>query len=273
MISAIFVFILSLAGSVNSETKIQPACSEMAGSDELLAKANTKYVMLGEIHGNNEMPMMAADIACLYAESGKPVTVALEWDNNNQTAIDTYLASDGGEEALAAFGTAPVWQGFQDGRASGAILHLIERLRVMHLAGKIRRVIAIDQIGQGPNWNREKAMADNILAIDRGEGGVIVTLIGNYHSRKAVAEDGDDADGRKIYTAGYLPADETVSLMMLHNGGQSWVCYSDHSCGPKEMGRERNEARAIKFIDNPYKHDGILELGVPITASSPAKFD
>jgi len=275
-INAVIQIALALAAitdtSPAAETikSITEPCPALQGSEELLAKADTQYVMLGEFHGNNEMPMMVADIACLYAEEGRPVTVGLEWYKGNQPAIDAFLISDGSKEAVAAFGDAPVWKNtFKDGRSSEAFVRLMDRLRLMHLAGQVTRVVAIVQIGRGENWNREKAMADNLLAIDRGPNGVVVTLIGNLHSRKGLNK---RAAGPSKFTAGYLPAGKTVSLLMRSNGGQSWACYSMDDCGPKEIDKLRTEARAIHFVENRYQHDGLLELGVPVTSSPPARF-
>jgi len=107
-------------------------CPQIAGAERLWAKPETQWVMVGEMHGTAEMPALFANLVCQAAESGRPITVALEQDAEMQPAIDAFLTSDGGPAAHSAFLAAPMWnRKMQDGRASQAMLALYDRLRVM----------------------------------------------------------------------------------------------------------------------------------------------
>jgi hypothetical protein len=89
--------------------------------------------IFGEIHGTAEAPALFADFVCAAAQQG-PVLVGLELAEEEQPALDVFLASDGSPQARAALLARPHWQS-QDGRASRAKLALVERLHALRAAG------------------------------------------------------------------------------------------------------------------------------------------
>lgn len=77
-------------------------CNPIPGWERVLADEKVRIVVLGEMHGTNEMPALFADAVCLTAQA-RSVVVALEQPSVDQAAVDAFLASDGGDEAKRAF--------------------------------------------------------------------------------------------------------------------------------------------------------------------------
>jgi hypothetical protein len=247
-----------------------PACPQVVGVEHLWAKAETRWVMIGEMHGTAEMPAAFGDMVCKAAtDSGRPVTVALEQDVEMQPAIDAFIASDGGPAARAAFLKARMWNGkMQDGRASQAMLALYDRLRVLKQGGRIRAVVAFIPSmtgwkGDGP-YNME--LADMLRALPVAPNGLILAYMGSVHAAKSSVGQGAHA---------FLPAgadlapERTISLYIDSNGGAAWTCMQD-GCAPHPM-QARDAKRGFTPADRlPWRYDWIFELGAPATASPPA---
>ena len=110
---------------------VEPACTAIPGWEQILADEAVRFVILGEMHGSNELPAVFADAVCLTARD-RPVVVALEQTSADQPAIDAFMASDGGAEARRTFLGAQMWNApMKDGRSSEAYFRLFETLRQM----------------------------------------------------------------------------------------------------------------------------------------------
>lgn len=244
-------------------------CAPLPGADAVLARAETRWIMLGEIHGTAEMPVALTDLACLAGERMRPVVVAIEQTVENQPILDRYLVSDGGEAARAALLAAPMWRGrWKDGRSSEAMLAMIERLRIMKRARRIARVVAFDPDVSESSADRNALMAKNLRAIDPGRGGVVLVLVGGLHAQKSEIRFGPEPYPA---AAQLLPREATVSLMMLGDVGTAWVCMEAEQCGVTPVGAPRKEPRGISMMPAPDgSFDGILDMGRPLTASPPA---
>lgn len=119
-------------------------CVPVPGAVQLW-QPDVRWVIVGEMHGTNEAPDAFANLVCLAAASKRPVTVALEFSPDDQSIIDSYLASNGGADARSNLSKLHTFSsGMQDGRGSLAFLRLFERLRVMKRAGQISGVVASD---------------------------------------------------------------------------------------------------------------------------------
>ena len=115
-------------------------CQPIDGIRPLLEPGT--ILLLGEIHGTEESPAFALHTACHAARSGLPVIVGLELRAVEQARVDAFLASSGTDEDRRALLAGSVWQaGYQDGRASHAMVDLIDGLRVMRGEGHEVRVI------------------------------------------------------------------------------------------------------------------------------------
>lgn len=244
-------------------------CTPVAGADQLW-RPGIRWVLVGELHGTNEIPDAFANLVCLAGERQRAVTVALEYSADWQDTIDTYLASDGGAAARAALLAIPVWGSrLQDGRTSTAFLRLFERLRVLKRAGRIAGVVAADVRSRaamaGP---RDAAMARAWQAIPVAGDGVVLALVGNLHAMRTSWT----FAGRTIETAGSLmPRAQTMTVNVMGLGGTAWTCQDD-GCAPHAAGDARFAKAGIAATTDPaIPYDAMYELGVPTTAALPAK--
>ncbi|UYY78317.1 hypothetical protein [Sphingomonas sp. R1] len=256
MISS-FLFALAMAGSAD--------CHTVPGAERLWAPG-VRYVVVGELHGTNETPDGFANLACLAGDSGRPVTVALEYPADAQAAIDAWLQSDGSERARAALLALPIWHGeMQDGRGSVAFLRLFERLRVLKQAGRLRGVVASDVVALPQQGTRDAAMAESWKRIDAGTDGIVLVLVGNLHAMRQERE-----GFQMVPAASFLPRDRTVTLNVVGNGGEAWNCQAE-GCGAHRAGPERAAAEGIVLSDDAADSwDARYELGKPMTAAGPA---
>ncbi|MCP3135720.1 hypothetical protein LXT23_00005, partial [Pyxidicoccus sp. QH1ED-7-1] len=67
-------------------------------------------LLLGEMHGTQEVPRFVAQAACQATVAGTPVTVGLELPLENQTRVDAFLESAGGEDDWLKLMEAPFWR-------------------------------------------------------------------------------------------------------------------------------------------------------------------
>src|SRR5690606_452039 len=99
-------------------------CSPIPGWEQVLARAEARWIVIGEMHGSNEVPELFTDAVCRTAQSRR-VVVGIEQPAIQQDAINTFLASDGGEAARRLFLEAAMWNGpMKDGRSSEAFFRL-----------------------------------------------------------------------------------------------------------------------------------------------------
>jgi len=255
------LFALAAAGAAS--------CPKVVGADRLWAKPETQWVMIGEMHGTAEMPAFFGDLVCqAAANSGRPVTVALEQDAEMQPAIDAFLASDGGPAARNAFLAASMWRGkMQDGRASQAMFALYDRLRAMKQSGQIRGVVAFIPVMDG--WKGEgpynAGMAERLQEAAAGRIDIVLAYMGSVHAAKSSMGQGANAF---LPAAADLPPERTVSVYLDSNGGEAWNCMGD-SCAPHPM-QARDAKRGFVSADGlPWRFDWVFELGSKASASPP----
>jgi hypothetical protein len=245
-----------------------PMCMPLAGASALW-QPRIRWVIVGEMHGTNEAPDAFANLVCLAAKTGRPVTVALEYSSDDQIAIDAYLASDGSAQAQAALLRLFLFSAkTQDGRGSVAFLRLWEKLRLMKCSGTISGVVASDVGRSTPEGHeRNAAMAISWTAIRAPANGIIISLVGNLHAMRKPIVIGD----RTITPAGSLmPAQRTITVNIDGNGGKAWNCQED-GCAPHDSGDPRQAVRGIVYsTDADRQWDATYELGVETTAAYPA---
>lgn len=243
-------------------------CIPVPGADQLW-QSETRWIIVGELHGTTETPEAFANLACLAAETGRPVMVALEYSADWQPVIDAYLASDGGPKARLALLRLSMWNAdMQDGRGSVAVLGMLDRFRRMKQAGQITGVIGTDVGRSTPSGQtRDAAMAQAWTAIPVAANGMVLALAGNFHAmRNAVVQ-----SGQTISTAGSLmPPKRTMTVNVVGNGGTAWNCQSD-GCGAHNAGPTKTATAGIVFNDRTdASWTATYELGRPTTAAIPA---
>ena len=259
MITALAAMLLSTAAT---------PCLAVPGAD-LLWGAGTNWVVTGEMHGTNETPDAFANLVCLAAGKGRPVTVALEYPVDEQPVIDAFLASDGGPGAKAALFAAPIWhKDLQDGRSSVAFVQLFERLRVMKRQHMIVGVHAFDvPDASAEPRERNAAMADRLAALAPHPDQLVMVLVGNFH---AIRHPLERAGKTILPAAALLPRARTITVNVVGNGGTAWICQQD-GCGPHEYGNDPKAEAGIALVpDADSRWDAFYMLGATVTAAVPA---
>jgi len=236
-------------------------CTDIPGTEPVLAAG--RIVMVGELHGTNEMPAEFLRLVCSALRRGQAVSVGLEMFDPNG-ALGAYMSSLGDSGARQALLAARHWNGMRDGRSSVAWLDMIETLRSWRQGGLPLTVFALyDAPGPG---SYDQAMAARL----RGErsarpGTLILTYTGNVHSMLKPVP-GLPAP------MGSLVADlDPVSIGLSSEGGQSWACMGAGPCGVNEFPAQ--PAKGPLHAAAPAAQTGVYTLQLNVgrmTASPPA---
>ncbi len=255
----------------------QPAsCPAVEGLAPLLEPGAVS--LFGEMHGTTEAPAFVADVICGLLAAGRSVTVGLELPLGEETALAAYLDSKGSPQDRTTFLSRDFWQQpYQDGRASAAMIGLIDSLRQMRHAGQRLEVIVFDLATPASSSQaRDRAMADRLrAAIEASSSDLFVVLTGNVHARVSRGTPWDEGYEPMAYLASKsLPARKWISLNLSSAGGTAWMCTSGEASDCKVHpipGRSRDRRRGIELggelQDQPYH--GTYYVG-GLTASLPA---
>lgn len=238
-------------------------CEPLAGASNLLAAGTT--VFIGEIHGTRETPALVANLACQAAARGRSVTVGFEISNDEQPMFERYLASAGTPADRSALFESEFWRAsYPDGRQSEALLHSLDRIRVLQRQGARIRLLLFDgALTEFPGLDSDGAMAQRILR-ERSQrpDDVLVLLAGNAHASKTGA-----AAGAHLVAAG-LPF---VALDLAYSHASAWCCMG--TCARHELpaGTDRGRDPFVRIdpaVAGP-NFDGIVYLN-QVNASPPA---
>lgn len=237
-----------------------------------------RVIALGETHGTVESPRFAGALVCALARMGAPVVLALEVPTTEQPAIDMFVS--GGSEAgfSEALRTSPFWsRKVQDGRSSQAMLSLLRQVRSLRAQGLSVFVIAIDGAAgkRKSNGTQDELMAANLTsALESHHQAHVVALLGSVHARRTAGSPYDSTFRSAVHL---LSARPLLSLLMVHTGGEAWVCQGatmqELACGPtRRDGNQSAATTAPTVVLDPQAwpgYDGHFYVG-PITASPPA---
>ncbi len=269
-IASVFFGMALAAFPVLAET---PPCHPLGGLDEVLKPG--KILLLGETHGTAESPAFVADLACHAAQTGRPVTVALEVNRAETPRVEAYLASKGLPEDRATLVQGDFWSNqVRDGRSSEAMAGLVESLRRLRQQGASLKVELIDpgpgEYKDGPD--RDRRMAANLeAAVERSPGDVFVSLTGNLHNLLVRGWSNNPDYPWMGYLLRQKYADRIVSLVDASTGGSAWLCFGPGECGPQKLGGRggTGSPRIILHPRDESGYDGTYFIGA-ITASPPA---
>ena len=266
--------IASLAATLLTASPVAD-CATIAGLDQKIADPKLNYLLVGEYHGTQEMPGIAADALCAAAATGRTVVLGVEFTPANQPFLDAYLASDGGAEARKALLSAPAWTE-EGGRTTVAIVDMMERARVLAKAGHKIAITAFDRVPEPiVSQERETGMADGLArAQAEHPGSLVVALTGLGHADK----EGWVSRTPPITSAGgILPQDRTLSIAFARPGGQYWGCHAPNGdrtrgCTAYDMPPREPVAQRGIVWDSTLRggFDGVYSVGSAYTASEPA---
>ena len=266
-------FLLAL-GLVNHAAAASASCAPIPGADQIWSRAGVHWVFIGELHGSNETPAAFRELVCDAIAQGKHVTVALERPTSEQAALDNILTAKINDLSAAreSLLRLPRWKEGMDGLASEAMLRLLVSLRELRTLHPDLKVVAFDAPYSGPPSSaaRDEALGHALLSLrPEKPNDLVLILTGNLHAMQASKRGYDLA-------AMYLPPKEILSLIVTDRGGESWSDDTAGGCGPWKGGVGDKDAKKPYgiFLDPglaPFgKVDGVLSLGVPLTASAPA---
>lgn len=212
---------------------------------------------------------MFFDLVCEAAARG-PVIVGLEFPETSQAALDRWLASNGDGTARAALLREPFWR-FRDGRASEAMLELLERLRRLRASGRrLSLLLFVPRSADSLTTAQyERAMAANWRrALARMSGARLLVLVGNIHSRQARHRDFEPAGM-------HMPPNATLTFGPLTVGGSTYNCYGA-DCGAHPAGSTPAIIPPRGVIPTPPQavatmpYNYLYSPGRPFTPSPPA---
>jgi len=230
-------------------------------------------VIVGERHGTNEFPALVSRLATAGARHG-PLIVAVELADDARQPTADYVRSNGTVDDRTHMLSTASWQR-QDGRASLAMLRLIEQLRKLTSEGANIDTDVFDvECPGGPDLGsfqnaREQLLAERLLTIR--ERGTTIVLTGNIHAELFARPDAPDD---------FVPAAARISrhtglvtLVGRHSGGASWctlpidgrLVTAAHPVDGVDLGAET----FVETEQSQSAHHGIAYVG-RITPSPPA---
>ena len=266
-----------LAASATAMPSPSAVASSPSAKDLLLQViGDHRVVLLGELHGTQETPALAGQLAAHFAATHRPALLGLEIARNEQDDVDRYLASDGGAEAQASLLAGEHWSPPHDGRDSQAMLELIEEVRQLRASGADVRIIYFDAHDAEMNL-RNRRMADTLRAAAvRSPGAILLVLTGNVHAMTHRPPGGlYGEDGKPIeapMTAGrYLSNLDPVSVDIDAASGEYWACLSYGQCNRQAVRSRTTQARAVLEKEVPTESAWDYSLVLPrFHASTPA---
>ncbi|WP_342378842.1 hypothetical protein NVS55_05490 [Myxococcus stipitatus] len=236
-------------------------------------------LLLGELHGTEEVPRFVAQSACQALVAGIPVTVGLELPLENQTRVDAFLESQGSEDDWLKLMESPFWRSpYPDGRGSEAMANLLEQLRLLRARGLDVEVFVFDH-PKANGQEREDAMAATVIhQVESSPKRFHMVLSGNIHSRTKKGLPWDE----QRRPMGYLVnerLDDVVALDMAYDSGTAWICSVDGKgirdrldCGVRDTKGRNNGDRYFMHLwgsANAEGYHGVFYVG-PVKASEPA---
>jgi len=260
----VFLLLLLIGSRAAAES-----CVAIAGLEPL---RGAQTILIGEMHGTNEMPAFTSNLACHLLTQKQAVTVALElphsWTAAMQQTSDLRMA-------LKQAGWNSYWQ---DGRTSAAMLQLIETVTALRATGADISLLAFDVDEPPADGKRDHAMAARLQqAIQQQPERVYVVLTGNLHARNKHDSHPFAKEPMALLLAHALPIRRQLSLLGHYNNGTAWACFADAGCGAQPLtGKTQSTLHGIAGWRDPeltaIGYDAAFYLGT-ISASAPAVLD
>ncbi|RKH04343.1 hypothetical protein D7V97_25425 [Corallococcus sp. CA053C] len=234
-------------------------------------------MLLGELHGTQEVPRFIAQSVCQLVTSGTPVSVGLELPVENEERVKHFLQSQGQEADWLKLMESPFWRSpYPDGRGSEAVANMLEQLRQLRAQGLDVAVFVYDHpklTGQ----QREEALAATVLSHVKAEPQRFhLVMSGNVHSRTAQGlpwDKGYQPMGRLLKAQ----LKDVTALDMAYDSGSAWICAADQKgrkldCGVKATkGKDNGDRFFVHVWDSPNAegYHGVFYVG-RVSASEPA---
>lgn len=259
----VFLATFEMAGISASAQPLDSTLRDAAARIHSAAGAHG-LILLGEMHGTREIPLLVASLVEAYARE-TPVILCLEVPVSEQAAIDRYFDSDGSAGARAALRQGTFWQvrGVQhDGRRNFDVLELIERMRALRHRGHRVAILAFDN-AQGARVDseaRDEAMSVRLRAARLAQPtSRLIALAGNVHTMRRRPENAP-AQMQRPMGSRLLDLDP-FAVDISARAGQFWACLKQ--CGPQD-------AHPRAQSSGP-SNDGVYDFDVVLQQLSVAK--
>jgi hypothetical protein len=271
--AAMVLVVVTLAVDVRAQAPKRATCDPVDGLAPLLKPGTV--AIFGEIHGTAESPAFVGTVMCHAAAAGIPVILGIEQASEMNAATDAFVHSSGTAADRSRLLAMKMWADtYQDGRASSAMLRLLDRAREMEATGARVRVVAFSETAPtGPE--RDRLMAANIVKAAAAEpDAIMIVLTGNLHSRMKVGVSFNAAYEPMGYLVRHQLADRVVyGFDVSYDAGSAWICeQSEASCGAHALkGNPRVARGSVEFTAavNPQGYNGLYGVGA-ISAAEPA---
>ena len=263
------------ATAATGPSRARPPCGHFAGIESVLAgAANKRFVIVGERHGTEQSPRLFGQLVCSASRS-RPVNVFLELATSSTAVVQSFVSSDGSDQAKQALLRSDIWdRRYADGRSSEAIFSLLETLRILVRAGADIRVFSTqpDYLTAQPQFYDELARADGWarLAAARPDA-VNLVLVGRAH---AALRDNDDLGF--LPAAAHLRAAEVLAIGPAEEGGAQWSLDVSPTGQPLMgvhplPGRPRGRGGIGMLRDTASGWNAIYAFGAPARPSLPER--
>ncbi|MDR6990907.1 calcium-binding protein [Luteimonas sp. 3794] len=226
-----------------------------------------RLVVLGEMHGTREIPLLAGDLVEHWSEAA-PVLLALEIPTREHSALREAVTGGGTDALIDRLRQRPWWAlspEQSDGRRSEDVLSLVQRIGALRSAGHDVAILPFDPRSRDcyERGNCEAVMADMLRrAYDGFPAGRIVVVVGNLHAmRQRPTDPASPFAGTTPMTA-HLHDLAPVSIDITAERGQFWACQDIDACGTVDVSRPRPAGR--QPADAPYHYRLVLPAFTPI---------
>ncbi|WP_198120135.1 hypothetical protein [Massilia rhizosphaerae] len=240
-------------------------CTEIKGLAPYLR--SHRVVMFGEGHGTKEMPETFLRVVCSALSKGMSVAVGLEMPVDLSESLKAYMRSTGDQSARASLLQADFWKLGEDGRASLAMVEMIEGFRRLGQAGYPISIFAMQ--GSGRDWhiNNDGKMAAKIRAeYSARPESLILTLTGNVHNMKVKPEWFPPELPAPIPT--HITDLNPATFNLSSTGGSAWSC--TETCGIHSVPVQANDnVFVVRESGLKDAYTGDISVG-RTTASPPA---
>jgi len=287
----LFIVLIGITGCGEKTSSVMSSetltCSAIDNIGVVINEGSPKFIVFGEIHGNNQSPEFVKDVLCHSIKKGLRVTLALEYPDTEKADINKFL-EDASEQAETVFLQSKIWTNtFTDGRSSQAMLDLFKQVKLYKQMGFDVDILpfihyltdeekTLDMTRAEYSQIYEERMAANILT---ATGDKILVLVGNYHAKRGWAKSGEV---QYQHMAEHIPKDESLLLNAHSYRGAAWNCRgpTEDDCKAWRSGHRPHDVEPItSIVDRDWSiqlfnaelggYDGAYVIG-SVTASSPA---
>lgn len=202
-----------------------------ASEDRVMYRPGT-VILVGEIHGTEEMPDFFTALVGDAAATGVPLIIGVEMKVSEQANLDAFMR----DPSPASVPAGDHWrEPFPDGRSSAAMLRLLRRARELANATGRVRVVAIDALS---GTKRDLGMAKTVAHEAKAHPeSLVLVLAGNLHTHLTRGVDFDDFKDPTYEPMGYVLTTRGLNVMGIRIGyekGTFWGCTDEGAtCGPQ----------------------------------------